>query len=132
MFINVLARCEQLQHQHWHQQQNKLARLFILLLLLLLLPLLASIINQRHLLCQNCYCNRSIPTHAQNFASEVRKAKYTKWPQPMALIMPIASFMCHNDANNNNKLHIIKRFKVFPTCDGLVVTQRPPTERLRD
>lgn len=33
----------------------------------------------------------------------------------MALIMPIACFMCRNDANNNNKLHIIKRFKIFVT-----------------
>lgn len=39
----------------------------------------------------------------------------TKRPQPMALIMPIACFMCRNDANNNNKLHIIKRFKIFVT-----------------
>jgi len=29
--------------------------------------------------------------------------------------MPIACFMCRNDANNNNKLHIIKRFKIFVT-----------------
>lgn len=38
-----------------------------------------------------------------------------KRPKPMALIMPIACFMCRNDANNNNKLHIIKRFKIFVT-----------------